>query len=142
MENEKEGYRSSIDPQIVIDALLIAARDSGVSGSAGMSLGRLAMRGGASKLIVRCAELISDLAACITTASIRAGLPDRISLYKIVVSVLREAAKDERTLAIDRELAERIATLSVADLTAINVAMLAAESGAQVGIFLRISPRV
>lgn len=105
---------------------------AGVSGSAGMALGRLAMRGGAAKLVERAAEMLTDLATCITTASIRQGLPDRISLYKIVVSVLKEAGGGPQPV-ISRQLADRVAALCVGDLTAINIAMLAAESGAQGG---------
>jgi hypothetical protein len=135
-----EAKDSAVDEQDVLDALLVAARDSVVSSSAGLALAKLALGKGARKLVARATSLLSDHSRSVTEHAIKESLPHRVSLYKIVASVLKEDAlnnshpqQQNQGAGIDHELASKFAELAVGDLTAINIAMMAAASGMPMG---------
>lgn len=114
---------TTIGSQDILDSLLVAARDSAVSGSAGLALGKLALCNGAVPLVGRAAELLADHSKSVTERAVREGLPHRVSLYKIVTSVLKEngVAAGAGEQGLTPELARKFAALAVADLTAINI---------------------
>jgi hypothetical protein len=140
------GNDAQVDEQDVLDALLVAARDSSVSASAGLALAKLAVGKGAGKLVARATSLLTDHSRAVTEHAIKESLPHRVSLYKIVASILKENASNNshsqqqqqqapqsHASGVDHSLAAKFAELAVSDLTAINIAMMAAASGVPMG---------
>ena len=124
----------------VYDSLLAAARDGAVSGSAGRSLGRLAVARageGVPAFIERASQLLNEHARAVTDDAIRDGLPHRVALYRIVGSVLSKA-RDECAAAarpglLSEEAAGRLAAIATSDLTAIKIAALAVSFSVEAG---------
>ena len=122
------------------DSLLAAARDGAVSGSAGRSLGRLAVSrtgDGVPAFIERASQLLNEHARAVTDDAIREGLPHRVALYRIVGSVLSKAREEcapaDRPGLLSEDAAGRLAGIAVSDLTAIKVAALAVSFSVEPG---------
>jgi len=98
----------------VYDALLAAALDSGVSGSARRSLGKLA-QAGSGDLARRAATMIAAHARALSRERKAGGVQCRAALYKVLASMFADSAGG---FAVPEEVACELADLATADLDA------------------------